>query len=174
MFLQITKMLLKTVFDSATAQQFIQLSEHLKNISCCGCLLGKVFKILRVRQYRILFTTGLYVYNIRFIECNFVQITTKLLHMALNSLYWFLQSLDRWMQIITNHFANFGQDFQNTLCPAVPYFFFFTFEFEMTELPCAMFAQITKMLLNQFSPFLWSLYLVYSPKFSRLWQLECW
>ena len=86
MFFQITKMLLKTVFNSATAQQLMQLSEDLKNISCCGCLLGKIFKILRVRQCRILFISGQSVYNIRFIECYFVQITTKLLHMALNSL----------------------------------------------------------------------------------------
>ena len=73
-------MLLKTVFNSATAQQFMQLSEDLKNISCGDCLLGKIFKILRVRQYRILFTSGQSVYNIRLLECLFVQITTKLLH----------------------------------------------------------------------------------------------
>ena len=81
---QITKMLLKTVFNSATAQIIWRLKEEYQVAR--GCLIGKIFRILRVRQYRILFTSGQSVYNIRFMECFFVQITKKLLNMTLNSL----------------------------------------------------------------------------------------
>ena len=56
MFCQITKMLLNTVLNSATAWQFRDT----------------IFKIFRVRQYRISSILIQSVHNIRFIECYLV------------------------------------------------------------------------------------------------------
>ena len=86
---------------------------RLRVSGCRGCVLSKIFSVLRVRLYRILFSSGQSVYNIRFIEGYFVQITRKLFNMALNSQAnsATARQTRQWMQITTNHFANFRTRF---------------------------------------------------------------
>lgn len=119
---------------------------RLRISGCRGCVLGKIFSVLRVRQYRILFSSGQSVHNILFIEWYFVQTTKKSFNIALNSLCKFLQPLDRRdneckSQQIT--LPTSGQDFQNTSCLAVSYFFdFWVNKCEITELSFAMFFSV--------------------------------
>ena len=102
-------MLLNTVLNSATARQFRDT----------------IFKILRVRQYRISSILSRSVQNIRLIECYLIpahQEVVKYLYSLTFTMQisTFARRTSNCMQIITYHVGSFQTNyFQNTSCPTV-------------------------------------------------------
>jgi len=117
------------------------------NYSCDLLLRITIFKILRVRQYRISIIFSQSVHNIRFIECfNFLsQITKKLLNICSLTFTMLISTTARrtsnCMQIITYQVASFRTNhYQNTPYPEVSYFLDFEkIQIGKTELSCAIF-----------------------------------